>query len=235
MKKKILIICSIVVAVLSIVSVYAAYSYSKSIDGDATTGEVEVISKHFLFYDIVNDVRSNTPMEFDVNQNVIDEENGINISQGKITSYASKKLGYSDDLPYTHLNQLGIKAVFKAEVDVYVRLRVQDAWKSRKIYKNGNISTNSIVKGNAISTALSSDENWKYDAITGYIYYKTMVESSSDEITIEFDFPSDYYYPVGTASYRESVIVDLSFKVDIVQAHRASSKWGFDVEDYLAN
>lgn len=235
MKKKILIICSVLITIISIVSVYAAYSYSKNIDGTANSGDVEIISKKFLFYDEVQGVRSTTPEEYDVHQDVVNEEKGISISNGIMTSYASKKLGYSDDLAYAHLNQFGIKATFKTDIAVYVRLRVQDEWISRKIYKNGNINTSSIIKGDAISSALSSDTNWKYDSISGYIYYKTMVNPSNDEITIEFDFPSNYYYQVGTASYRESVIVDLSFNVDIVQANRASSIWDFDVESYLAS
>lgn len=235
-KRKLIIICSIVVAMLSIITAFAAYNFTKKIDGNATVGDAQILTKSFLFYSISDEgVRSEEPLELDVNTNVIDEENGISITDGIITSYASKKLGYSDDLPYAQLNQLGIKAEFKTKVDVYVRLRVEDAWKSRKIYKNGKTSINYIIKGNAISDALSNNEEWKYDEKTGYIYKRAMVKASDGEIKIEFDFPSDYYYTVGTASYRESVIVDLSFSVDIVQANRASSKWGFDVETYLTN
>ena len=52
----------------------------------------------------------------------------------------------------------------------------------------------------------------------------------SETHTYTFDVNKDYFYTNTTISpaFRESVIVETNFYIDIVQANRAGKKWGID-------
>ncbi|MCR5422622.1 MAG: hypothetical protein K6E74_03195 [Bacilli bacterium] len=103
-----------------------------------------------------------------------------------------------------------------------------------------------VVVGNAVPTSgdvlyyeesssaafTPSDlENWVYDAATNCAYYKRPFIPTEDNNGMDLTFliDQDYWYVTpSVASYREAIMVQVSFYVDICQANRAEMIWGVD-------
>ena len=228
MKRKIIsiLLCTICFASILIVVVNAAYYFKREANGSVEIGSPEIVSKEFLIND--NELSDSERTE-----------NALSISDiDRISCYATKKGGYADESDYYYLNQLGFKFTFTTTVSVYVRIHIADTWLSRKVYTNGSITENYINKGtiNGESPFSVNDSNWKYVQETGYVYLKFPVSATTNELgesethTYTFDVNKDYFYTNTTISpaFRESVIVETNFYIDIVQANRAGEKWGIN-------
>lgn len=233
MKNKKLFLILITIAIIAVIStaVYAAYSFTKAPgDDDVDLGKISLTDKEFLVYD-----SNNVASEIELDANGDNEE--YSVDNNVITVYATEKLGYDDELANTiYLNELGFQFTINNSIDVYARLHIQEAWISHKVYNNGTIVENYIRQdANAKASAYIKDENWMYDETTGYFYLKTKIESGESNSyafrTSDTTAEEPYFYPITiNKNYRESVFVELSFTVDIVQANRAQAKWGVDVD-----
>ncbi len=228
MKKKMLIILPLTLAILvmtTIVISAAYYFHRETKDEEVGLASLTIDNKSFLNYsdgvdDDFNAKRKSTPAE---------------VNETKITCYASKKHGYSDELEYDYLNQIGLKFSFTNTTLVYVRLQIRDTWTSRKVYTN-SVITNTYTNKPSTSPFAITDSNWKFDASTNCAYLKLPVAASSESHSYSFDVDSTYYAePETNISYRESIMVNVQFSIDIVQANRASNVWGIDNLDEFLN
>lgn len=232
MKKKVIIISSIIAFILISTITYAAYSFARAPkDEDVSLGNITLGTKSFTYYE--NAESQGVEIQLDE----AGSNSSYNVENNIITVYATKKGGYDDEMDNTiYLNQLGFDFSFTNTIDVYVRLHIEDAWISHKVYSNGTIVENYIRQDAAAhpSNFVGSDL-WYYDESTGYFYLKQKVESNSTEAN-EYSFKtnSNYFYnPAANKNYREAVYVELSFTVDIVQANRAEAKWGVDINSLI--
>ena len=216
-RKMIILICSIFFTFSSIV-VLASFVFQKIIDVNSTTGVVEVTEMKFGNYSNLDDVKYQE-------------------AKGKfIACYATEKKGWTNETDDIYLNQLSLKFSYETTIDVYVRIHIQDAWISTKTYTNGLVSTTYIEKDKITgkSPFAPADEDWIYDEKTNCLYYKYKVDVEGEKLNTshEFKLDSTYFYEsTPSTSYREHVIVHVSYYVDIVQANRAEKKWQVDFED----
>lgn len=231
MKKKIIIITSIIAFILISTIVYAAYSFTRTPkDEDVQLGKITLNEKKFVYFE-----DSTSAGEEIVLTNGNNEE--FSVKNNKIKVYATKKGGYDDELQNTiYLNQVGFEFSFTNTIDVYVRLHIEDAWISHKVYGNGTIVENYVRQhADAHPSNYVDSEVWYYDEATGYFYLKQKVEANVDSTnSYKFKTNPDFFYPQSNnKNYRESVFVELSFTVDIVQANRAEAKWGVDINSLI--
>ena len=141
-----------------------------------------------------------------------------------------------------YLNQLGLQFTFTNEIDVYVRIHIQDAWTLTKKYSTNTKTSYSIKDQIAGSSPFAiSDSDWYYDAVSNTAYLKRVVNPSKtgdeyDSQSFTFDVNEAYYYLSSSKSsvFTEYVDVEVSFTVDIVQANRASDLWKVDLDSLLA-
>lgn len=232
MKKKIIILSSIIALILISTITYAAYSFTRTPkDEDVELGKITLNEKKFVYFE--NNTSAGEEIVLDENG----DNNSYSVDNNVITVYATKKGGYDDELENTiYLNQIGFDFTFTNTIDVYVRLHIEDSWISHKVYSNGTIVENVIRQdANAHPSNFVDSEVWYYDEATGYFYLRQKVEANSNESnTYSFKTdPSYYYIPAQNKNYREAVFVELSFTVDIVQANRAAAKWGVDVNSLI--
>lgn len=105
------------------------------------------------------------------------------------------------------------------------------------IAKATSYSSQTTYYFNSNSPFSVQNDNWYYDNTSGYIYYKAVSEGSdsTEEKTLSFDIDENYTYILDetTIGYREAILVDVGFNIDIIQANRAKSKWGIDMESYF--
>jgi len=156
--------------------------------------------------------------------------------------YATERGGYSDEVDLQYLNQFGIEFTFQTNIAVYVRVHILDAWYTSRYYTNSDPKKYYVAKdkiGGTSPFAYNIDtNNWLYDEATNCIYLKHMVTPTSavleeNRSTYSFMINPDYFYE-SSSKVRESVIVQVSYSVDIVQANRANKKWGIDIDQLLS-
>lgn len=145
----------------------------------------------------------------------------------------------NDDNNKHYLSQYGVQFTFKTEIAVYVRVHIQDAWSSVKVYPS-SVKERYVTKDKvAGKTPFNvTDEAWYYDEDTNYIYLKEMYDPNTDldsngnfkSKSYTFNVNEAYFYQLGSiaTAYTEYIDVELSFTVDIVQANRAKALWGID-------
>lgn len=228
--KKIKIIVPIFIFLIFSFTVFASYFFSKNVTNNVEIGKIDLISQSFLYYDGT----ASEPQILDINST--NDEYGL--SNRVINCYATEKLGYSDEKSYFELNNLGFQFTFSTNIDVYMRIHIEDAWISHKVYNNGSIVEQYITKGTTEqgqSPFINELSDWKFDEDTGYLYYKTKVEDSNENQSFNFKVSDDYFYiPKKSTAFRESILVQVSFTVDIIQANRAEVKWGIsNIDDFL--
>lgn len=235
MKNKKLIFIFMAILLITVIStvIYAAYSFTKTPgDDDVELGKINLEEKGFLYFDGTN----STSIEVDENGS----NNLFSVDNNVITVYATEKLGYDDEIENTiYLNELGFQFSFTNKIDVYVRLHIQEAWISHKVYNNGTVVENNIRQDEkAKASNYISNDDWIYDETTGYFYLKTKAKATNEKTNFSFLMSDSadeayFYEVVKNKNYRESVLVELSFTVDIVQANRAQAKWGVDIDSLL--
>ena len=85
----------------------------------------------------------------------------------------------------------------------------------------------------------TTSSNWVYDAETNTQNYKQKISASSKTQQFSFDLDDDYFYTFGEGDTivngHQSVMVQVSFTVDIIQANRAYKLWGYDPSIKYAN
>lgn len=212
--KKILpiILCLVLFIQISIV-VYGAFTLDVVINGTATSGEIynsEVVLKK-----VVNR---------DTNSLELIDENTSGYSNGVLICYASE-LKSNDTKGYTLLSDLSVDIKFSASISTMVRVKIQDQWNSIKFYSSGTENNQIISK--PMTNVFTFSDNWYYDVLSGYAYYKNIV--STGDTSMNVLTYNDYFYPVvANTNYKETILVTLDFKIDIVQANRASEIWNVD-------
>lgn len=244
-KRKLIIICSIVVAIISVTTIFAAYTFNKIINSETASGKIQIVGKKFLNYqvEVNSDDYQDDPAGY-LNALKQRRETPEELSFDTIKCYANERKNlYADDLGYQYLNQLGFKFSFKSTIDTYLKIEFNDSWATKKVYySTGSIQETYILKdkneSNQSPFSISSDE-WIYDVSTNSAYYKYIIPATCDDINSEtaeekaftFDIDSSYFYNLITnPSYREMIIVDVSYSVSIVQANRAEEKWEVDFD-----
>ena len=263
-KKKLIIMIGTFILLCSSLIALAAFVFSRTINGDAKSGKITNLNKYYssiiytpyeendaIDYTNAYILDSNLYQKIDSSTDTTNkivykktedkflstedkDEGNIKIENEVIKCYATEKRGYSDELPYLYLNQLGISIEFNNEIETYVRIHIEDTWTSRKVYKDGTITSTYVTKDSKIYECFKNDENWKFDSNTGYIYLKKPTSVGKNSYNFNFDANGTYFYQVSQASYRESVIIGLSFKVEIVQKNRAYKIWNIpELEEYL--
>lgn len=204
-------------------AIYAYYTTTRKVDIDANAGHINVgddaLALSYQSDDSFFNIDADTPGFVD----------------NTLTCYASKIRSY-DTLGYVEFSKLKTTINYKADINTRIRVKIQDVWISNKVYSTGREINNIIAKqqvdedsqNTIIPFTFSAD--WEYDLSSGYAYYKNTVKKGS---SISLDFIENYnasdayYYPsISGAGFHETILVQLSFKIDIVQANRASSVWG---------
>lgn len=172
-----------------------------------------------------------------------DSTNGYTVVDAAtaITCSASEDKYYTDEektanAQHPYLSQLGLHFEFKAEVAVYVRIHIRDAWEKIKEYTTSSRETYTIkdqVSGQSPFTV--NDSEWYYDEDTNCVYLKEMYvpkyNAQGQLLSKEYTFNVNeaYFYQVATSTaYTEYVNVQVSFTIDIVQANRAKALWKLD-------
>ena len=218
-KRKLIIVITSIFLMFSSIVVLASFVFHKIVTVSLTTGTIEVDEMYFGVYTKDKETQ-------------IVSKNFIPAKGKHIACYATEKKGWSSETNDIQLNQLSLKFKYTTTFDVYVRIHIEDAWISTKTYTNGLVSTTYIEKGKIQGESPfkpSDTTNWIYDEATNCIYYKTRVTvENNNSITLEHEFKLDetYFYPSSqSTSYREHVMVHVSYYVDIVQANRAEKKW----------
>lgn len=237
MKRKpifIIAISCLSILILSL-SVYAGYVFTKSFGNqEVETGKISynVATDYQMYYfspeNTTEKNASSDTVLLPENSISVDGVYGYNMASRVMTCYATKKLGFSDEEDYLYLNQIGFVFRYKANIDTSYRISVKSSWISHKVYLNGTTTENIITKDKMVSGLFTIDEdNYFIDNETEYIYAKSTVKGTDKYQTIDFKCSNDYFYNItSNASYREYIIVQIAFEVDIVQANRALSKWG---------
>ena len=165
---------------------------------------------------------------------VIDASTAITCSASEDKYYTEAEKTAGAQHPY--LSQLGLHFEFKAEIAVYVRIHIRDAWEKIKEYTTSSRETYTIkdqVSGQSPFTV--NDSEWYYDEDTNCVYLKQMYvpqyDNAGNLISKEYTFNVNeaYFYQVAsTTAYTEYVNVQVSFTIDIVQANRAKALWKLD-------
>ena len=166
------------------------------------------------------------------------KENAKTLNQTTVICSATEQ---KQDSSSIYLNQLGLEFTFTNEIDVYVRIHIQDAWTLTKKYSTNTKKSYSIKDQIAGSSPFAvSDSDWYYDSVENTVYLKRVVNPSKDgntyaSQTFTFDVNEAYYYLSTSKSsvYTEYVDVEVSFTVDIVQANRAEDLWKVDLSTIM--
>lgn len=155
-------------------------------------------------------------------------------SEGKFYTDLEKQDMANNYHPY--LSQLGLHFEFKADMDVYVRIHIRDAWEKIKEYSTSSRETYAIkdqISGHSPFTV--NDSDWYYDESTNCVYLREMYHPVYDangvlqSSSYTFQVNEAYFYQVAqSTAYTEFVNVQVSFTVDIVQANRAIALWKVD-------
>lgn len=222
MKKKGLYILSIIIFIVSFsISVYGFYTSIRSISSGVSIGKIRdgkvVLSR------------------YDTQGQAHEISNGdIGYVDGTLTCYASELKSY-DTSGYFEFRNIAATISYSAEIDTRLRIKIQDVWISNKVYSSGVEMSTVIAKNwgaeNARNPFSFVGSDWTYDISSGYVYYNNTVKKSEN---ISFDFLNNYgnnfFYETTTgAGYRESILVQLNFQIDVVQANRAEAVWGVEL------
>ena len=244
MKKfKITLLIAVCLLSLTVVIVYAAFMFNQQVASTAKVGNIEIINKNFISYAPDVDYTDTTTYpggKADLNYlNAIKQRaaEGTPFVQDSVTCYATVKEGYNEELEptttegnrnYFYLNQLGFKIEFKTDIDVYIRIHFSDAWIRTKTY-NGNTQDPEYVLRDKFDIETSNNK-WRYDEATNTQNYTEIIKASDATQSFEFNIADDYFYTdtevIGNG--HKSIMVQVSFTVDIIQANRAYKLWGYD-------
>ena len=249
MKKYRIIMISIIgVLLIAIVTVFAAFMYNQTVSSTAKVGNINIISKNFISYAPTVDHTDTTTYPGGkadaayltaIKQR---QATGVAFAQDSVTCYASEKEGYNEELVptgptndspnalrnYFYLNQLGFQVSFTTDIDVYIRIHFSDAWIRTKTF-NGNTQDPEYMIRDQFNVS-SSSNNWSYNSSTNTQDYTQLISASSEVQTFSFDVASNYFYTDTDTMVNghKSVMVQVSFTVDIIQANRAYKLWGYE-------
>ena len=243
-KKKIIILLTTILLSLSLITVFGAFVFRGYINGTANPGNIILEDKLFLDYSLSADEiaapenSALTPLEL-LKKRTTGLPKKIDAkTANSITCYATERKGYDDEKKLIYLNQLGFEFSFTPEVDSYVRIHFEDAWISKKVYNNGSEKKSYITKDKLEGSKSPfdvSDINWVYDEETNCVYLKAIAKPANGKQSYSFNISSDYWYHQATPSktFREQIMVQVSYVVDVVQANRAEAIWGVDLDNIL--
>ena len=243
-KKKITILVSSVVLSFLLITVFAAFIFKSDILGTAGTGTITLESKSYLDYSIPNkdSDKSDTNALLDrLSQRIPagSEPKRIDASSGSITCYATKRNGYTnEDTSLIYLNQLGFEFSFKASLDSYIRIHFEDNGITKESYitkdkLNSGKSPFSIDTIKATKNGITENPSFVYIEDQNYLYIKSPVagDGAINTYSLNIDPNLPYYTLDEGVSFREQILVEVTYIVDIVQANRAEAKWGVSLDE----
>lgn len=216
MKRRIIALI-MTVSMLSLIivgaTVYGAFRLSKTItdNGYLTAGTIGTPAYTLNYYDSVLGTQTIT-------------EDTPGYDNGVLTCYASQKMAYNT-LEYIQLNQLQTSVSYSSEISTRLRIKIQDSWKSVKIYTNETTRVEPIRK--YVDEHFVFATGWVYDATDGYAYYQNLILPNAAVDGINCLTNSSYVLGLESGiGYRETIYIELQFQVEVVQANRASAVWG---------
>lgn len=179
------------------------------------------------------------------NELTVDSSKYTEISSSRVKVSATEKK-YLKDVSQgdnkIYLSQLGLHFEFKADIAVYVRVRIKQQWNKIRIIgatERKTVGVNELANGQSPFLPSGSEwfaqELWNKDTkeVFSYIYLKNIFtpENPEDIQSYTLNVYEAYYKEIenqnlGAAQEFEDVVV--SFDVDIVQANRAKALWGVD-------
>jgi len=239
---KLITIIAVCLLLTSITVVFAAFIFNQTVTTTSKLGNIHITGKKFISYapDIDYTDTTEYPGGKADSKYLKDIEGrkttGVSFEQDSVICYATRKEGYNEEeAPTTeegncnffYLNQLGFQIKFKTDVAVFVRIHFSDAWIRTKTY-NGNVQDPEFVMRDHFDLD-STDTNWKYDSKTNTQNYTRLIEASDNERECSFVIDPAYFYPNPELSGgHQSIMVQVSFTVDIIQANRAYKVWGYN-------
>ncbi len=244
-KKKLIILITTIILSLSLVTTLAAFIFIGNVNGNVEPGNIVLNEKSFLDYSLKDAERNDskyqglTPLELLKERTQGTPAKIDAITTNSITCYATERKGYNDeDNSLIYLNQLGFEFSFTPQIDSYVRIHFEDAWISKKVYNNGSEKKSYITKdklNGSKSPFDISNESWVYDENTNCAYLKTIATQANGMQSYSFNIDSNYWYTQLNPSknFREQILVQISYVVDVVQANRAEAIWGVDLDKIL--
>lgn len=249
MRKKLIIILSIsTVLILGSIIALAAFVFTTTVNVTNTAGNIVILEKKFISYapDVDYNAEDETTHEKLYPGGKADTAyleaikgrttEGVLFTQDSVICYASEREGYNEELTpttengnrnYFYLCQLGFQISFRTDIDVYIRIHFSDAWIKTKTY-NGNTQDPEYMLRDQFNID-GTDSNWVYDSRTNTQNYTQLISASTETQSYSFSIDDDYYYNAGElVNGHQSVMVQVSFTVDIIQANRAKTVWGYD-------
>lgn len=246
-KYKIAYVIGLLILSLSISIVFAEFVFHQVSTVTTSLGGIQLLANKFISY--APEVDYNATDENDekiypggkadasyLNALKVRNTDGIEFEQDSVICYASEREGYNEEIDpsnesgnrnYFYLNQLGFKVSFKTNIDVYIRIHFSDAWILTKTY-NGNPQEPEYMLRDEFNID-GIDSDWKYDSSTNTQNYTKLINASSDTQSFSFNIADDYFYNVAELlNGHQSVMVQVSFSVDIIQANRAKTVWGYE-------
>lgn len=207
--RKVLLIALItfsLVAVITVPFVYAYFYQEKEIEDDKTFGHINAISDvYFTKNGRIEAVYSNT-----INGFVKPDIYQVDISNLDNNYY---------------INNLNVDIKVKTNIDVYLRVMINDALLIRRATSEGYRELSFANTG--IEYAL--DENWYYDQTSNWYYYIGKIDESVDWQVFSFIVPGTLYDVLPNRR------VELEIVVESAQAHLgAENNWGmtFDGQNW---
>lgn len=157
-KRNIALIIGLVTLAISTSVVFAAFIFSRVIEGTASTGNFYKLDKKIINYAFYADqtpeymanlATSNlTELLSNLNERKTDS-NAVEVDSNSIICYATQRTGHEDEKNEYHLpnlNQIGFNFECTTTIDAYVRVHFQDAWISKKTYNSGKVEQAYIIK-----------------------------------------------------------------------------------------
>lgn len=254
-KYKLISIIAVCLLCVSIVVVYAAFIFNQTVNTTSKLGNIDITGTGFISYAPDVDVTDTTTYPGGKadeeylkaikkrRQDAEGKDDGISFTQDSVVCYATVKEGYNEeevitntdgDHNYFYLNQLGFEIKFKTDVAAFVRIHFSDAWIRTKTY-NGNVQDPEFIMRDHFDLS-SEDNNWVYDSKTNTQNYVELIEASDEEQSFTFVVDPTYYYPsVSLSGGHQSIMVQVSFTVDVIQANRAYKLWGYNPTELKNN
>ena len=253
MKKfKILMIVFGFSLIAAMITVFAAFMFNQTITNSAKVGNIHIVNQQFISYaPTVDHTDSTTYPGGKADPNYLEDikarTSGVAFTASSVTCYATEKEGYSEEevatsTDYFYLNQLGFNISFYTDIDVYVRIKFQDAWIRIKTYNGVPLDPEYIIKGQ-FNVPTAAGSGWVFhNESNSYNYVGTnnstaIISPSTvdNPFNATFNLDSSYFYEIPEeqqiSNGHMAVLVQVSFSIEVIQANRAYKLWGYDPSD----
>ena len=126
-------------------------------------------------------------------------EESANTGSITLSATANKYLANPSDSKY-FMSQVGVKFSFQSAINVYVRVRIRDAWTKIDVYGSLPKSRYSIKPDLGTSPFAVTDGSWYYDQENNYLYLKNMYQPDYVVASGTFVNGTAYYTRTGNGT-----------------------------------